>query len=122
MFQPPALIVMTIGATRMHRSLIEFYELEYSTSYLLYSVLMLTVTFFDTLRTRRGREANTASKMRFTTPIPLNRVEVTLHRTFEAYPAAKVGQHVSPYSAESQSQDDPLVLSIGNGQEDGVER
>ena len=44
MFQPPALIVMTIGATRMHRSLIEFYELGYSTSYLLYSVFMLTVT------------------------------------------------------------------------------
>ena len=44
MFQPLALIVMTIGATRMHRSLTEFYELGYSTSYLLHFVLMLTVT------------------------------------------------------------------------------
>ena len=43
MFQPLALIVMTIGATRMHRSLTEFYELGYSTSYL-HFVLMLTVT------------------------------------------------------------------------------
>jgi hypothetical protein len=62
--------------------------------------------------------------MIFATPIPLSRVEVTLHRTSEAYPPANVGRYVSygPYSAESQSQDKPLVLSIGNGQEDGFER
>ena len=44
MFQPPALIVMTIAATRMYRSLIEFSDLGYSTFCLLHSVLMLTVT------------------------------------------------------------------------------
>ena len=67
---------------------------------------------------------NTASNMRFATPIPLNRVEVSLHRTSEAYPAAKEGQYVSysAHSAENQSQDKPVVISIGNGQEDGVER
>ena len=61
-------------------------------------------------------------KIRFATPIPLNRVEVSLHTTSEVYPAAKVGQHVSygSYNAESQSQDKPLVISIGDGQEDGV--
>jgi hypothetical protein len=42
MFQPPALIVMTIAATRMYRSLIEFYDHGYCTSCLLRSVLMLT--------------------------------------------------------------------------------
>ena len=63
-------------------------------------------------------------KMRFATPIPLNRVEVSLQRTSEAYSPSKVGQHVSygPNNAESQSQDKPVVISIGNCQEDGVER
>jgi hypothetical protein len=42
MFQPLALIVMTIAATRMYRSLIEFSDLGYYTSCLLRSVLMLT--------------------------------------------------------------------------------
>ena len=49
MFQTPALIVMTISATRMYRSLIEFSDLGYYTIYLLRSVLMLTaanVSFF----------------------------------------------------------------------------
>ena len=57
---------------------------------------------------------NTAPKMRFATPIPPNRVELTLHRTSEAYPPAKVGQYVSfgPCSAENLSQDNLLVLSI----------
>jgi hypothetical protein len=59
--------------------------------------------------------------MIFATPIPLSRVEVTLHRTFEAYPPVNVSQHVS-YGAdnvESQSQDKSLVLSIGNDLENG---
>ena len=78
--------------------------------------------FFDTFLTRRAHEVQTLPKMRFATPLPLNRVEVGLHRTSEAYPAAKVDRHVSygPYSAGSQFQDKPVVLSIGNGQEDGV--
>jgi hypothetical protein len=42
MFQPPALIVMTIVATRMYRSLVEFADLGYYTSRLLRSLLMLT--------------------------------------------------------------------------------
>ena len=52
--------------------------------------------------TRRGNEVHTLPKMRFKIPLPLNRVEVNLHRTSEAYPAAKVDHHVSygPYSAE----------------------
>ena len=45
MFQLPALIVMTISATRMYRSLIEFSDLGYSTSYILHPVIMLTVTY-----------------------------------------------------------------------------
>jgi hypothetical protein len=42
MFQPLTLIVMTIAATRMYRSLIEFSDLRYYTSCLLRSILMLT--------------------------------------------------------------------------------
>jgi hypothetical protein len=41
MFQPPALIVMTIAATRMYRSLAEFFDLGYYTSCLLRFVLIL---------------------------------------------------------------------------------
>ena len=81
------------------------------------------LTSFATFRIRRGRGAKIESKMIFATPIPLNRVEVSLHRTSEAYPSVNVSQYAyGPYSAESRSQDKPLVISIGNGQEDGVER
>jgi hypothetical protein len=60
--------------------------------------------------------------MFFTTPIPLNQVEVTLHRTSEAYPPVNVSQYVSYGSdnVESRSQDKSLVLSIGNDLENGV--
>ena len=77
---------------------------------------------FHFFLTRRAHEVQTLPKMRFATPLPFNRVEVGLHRTSEAYPPAKVDRYVSygPYSAGSQLQDKPVVLSIGNGQEDGV--
>jgi hypothetical protein len=41
MFQAPALIVMSIAATRMHRSLTDFANSEYNASCLLRSFLML---------------------------------------------------------------------------------
>ena len=128
MFQSPALIVMTIAATRMYRSLIEFSDLGCYTSCIFRSVLVLTAvsvrTSFDTFRIRRRRAANTEPKLELTTfaaPIPLNRVEMALHEPSEVYPPANLGQYVShgPYSTENQSQNKPLVLNIGNDLEKG---
>ena len=42
MFQTPALIVMTVAATRMHLSLIDFANTGYYASHFLHSALMLT--------------------------------------------------------------------------------
>jgi len=70
MFQIPALIVMTIAATRMYRSLVEFSDLG-------------------------GHEANTEPKMSFAAPISHNRGEETLRRSTEDYPLADVGQYIS---------------------------
>jgi hypothetical protein len=126
MFLPPALIVMTIVATRMYRSLIEFSDLGYYISSILpfcpYANCGRCLTCFTAFRTRRGRGANIESKMIFSAPIPLNRMEVTLHRTSDAYPPANVGQYVSYVTdnAESQTKDKTLVLSIGNDLENGV--
>jgi hypothetical protein len=50
MFQAPALIVMSIAATRMHRSLTDFANSEYNASCLLRSFLMLTAAAIAVLR------------------------------------------------------------------------
>src|ERR1700761_7204794 len=61
LFQTPALIIMSIAATRMHRSLTDFTCSGYHASHLLCSVLILTAADAVVLRpwmpTRLGRGA-----------------------------------------------------------------
>jgi hypothetical protein len=97
MFQTPALIVMTIAATRMYRSLIEFSDHRYYASCVLHSVFMLTAADVALLSIPIGLERGSAEyadpKLSFGPAIPLNRVEVTLHRSSEVYPPANMGQY-----------------------------
>jgi len=104
MFQTPALIGMSIAATRMYRSLADFTQSGAS----------------DTYPSQRGNTASTDPKRIFTAPVPLDRMEVAVHTFSEDYPPANIGQHGS-YS-DSQSHDGPLVLSIGSDLENGVKR
>jgi len=112
MFQIPALVVMTIAATRMHRSLTDF---TYSGQ---------CVSCFDAHPDRRRSMANTDPKLIFAAPIPLDRVEVTSHKSSEDYLPVNMGQLASygPFGADGHSQDKSLVLSISNDPNYGVKR
>ncbi|KAH9061919.1 hypothetical protein EDB87DRAFT_386440 [Lactarius vividus] len=84
MFQTPSLIVISIAATRMYRSLIDFT----GTSGLL----------FDSSQTRSGRTTTSEPKRISTAPIPLDRIgmEVAVHRSYkEDYPPV----HADRYSS-----------------------
>ncbi|KAF8259728.1 hypothetical protein EI94DRAFT_997400 [Lactarius quietus] len=102
MFQTPVLIVMTIGATRMHRSLADFADPDPEA--------------FDVCPTRRGRRANTDPKRIFAVAIPPKQLEVALHESSESedYQPANMRQN----SADSLSH----VLNMGNDLENGVKR
>ena len=110
MFQNPALIVMTIAATRMYRSLIEFSGHGYYASCVLHSVFMLTAANVSLLLIpiglERGRAANPDPKLYFAPAIPRNRVKVTLHRSSEVYPPANIGQY------ENVSRKDELLTLV----------
>ncbi|KAF8256865.1 hypothetical protein EI94DRAFT_1836410 [Lactarius quietus] len=94
MFQTPALIVMTIGATRMHRALAEFANSDCQA--------------FDVHPTRKGRKANPNPKIMFAAPITLSRVEVAFHMSSETadHSPANMGR-----GSDFQSQDRPPVLN-----------
>jgi hypothetical protein len=55
-------------------------------------------------------------------PIPLGRVDVAVNRMSEDSAPANIGQFASygTYSADSQSHDKPLVLTLGNDIENGI--
>jgi len=108
MFQPPAVIVMSITVTRMHRSLTDF---NHSMS-------------LDTYSTQREQTANSDPNRRSSAPIPLDRVEVALHTSSGDCLPAKTSQYelYGSHSAHTQPQDKPLVLGMGSDLESGVER
>lgn len=108
MFQTPSLIVMSIAATRLYRSLTDFTS--FSGSY-------------DTSQSRSGRMAVSDPKRGSTAPIPLDRLEVSVHRSFDDYPQAHAGQYGSYgtyVSSDGQLQDKPLTLGIDSDLETGV--
>jgi hypothetical protein len=108
MFQTPALIGMSIAATRMYRSLTDFTSPESFDSY-------LSVT---------GHTANAHPKRIFSAPVAVSRVEVAVHTSSEGYPPTMTDQRTSygSYSADSRSQDKRLELGIGSDLENGIER
>ncbi|KAH9061923.1 hypothetical protein EDB87DRAFT_386559 [Lactarius vividus] len=111
MFQTPSLIVMSIAATRMYRSLIDFT----STSGLL----------FDSTQTRSGRTTTSEPKRISTAPIPLDRIgmEVAVHRSYEEdYAPVHADRYSSYVSTDSHSQpeDKPPALDADKDLENGV--
>ncbi|KAI9454253.1 hypothetical protein BJY52DRAFT_766903 [Lactarius psammicola] len=110
MFQTPSLIVMSIAATRMYRSLTDFT----STSGFSY----------DTSQTQSGRTAGSEPKRISTAPIPLDRMgmEVSVHRSYDEYPAAHTGRgsYGTYVSTDSHSQDKPPALDTDIDLENGV--
>ncbi|KAN0141808.1 hypothetical protein V8E53_000270 [Lactarius tabidus] len=108
MFQIPALIVLTIAATRMHRSLTDFTH----------------SGFVGTYPTRRGHMANTDPKLNFAGPISLDQVEVVVHTSSEDYSPVNMKQYASfgLDSADNQSQDKSLVLSVRDDLESCVKK
>ncbi|KAN0141797.1 hypothetical protein V8E53_000259 [Lactarius tabidus] len=106
MFQTPAIMGMTICATRMHRSLTDFTNPE----------------SFHTYPIRMGHAANRVPKPLSAAAAPLDRVEVAVHTSSEDYPPLNMGQYAScgAYSADNQSQDKSFVLDICSDRESGV--
>jgi len=109
MFQTPALIVMSIAATRMYRSLSDFTS---------------TSGSFETSENRSGRTMKSNPRRISAVPIPLDRLEVAAQRPSDDSVPANKDQFISygTYSADSQSKDKPIVLSISDDLGDGVKR
>ncbi|KAF8264186.1 hypothetical protein EI94DRAFT_1738980 [Lactarius quietus] len=89
MFQTPALIMLTIGATRMHRSLVNFASSD--------------------CRTFDARPTGKVSAIMFAAPIPHSQVEAAFHVSSESadYPPANIGS-----GAGCEPQDEHFVLDI----------
>ncbi|KAN0141802.1 hypothetical protein V8E53_000264 [Lactarius tabidus] len=84
MFQLSGLVVMSIAATRMHRSLTEF----------------TGCSSFDTHPTGRGHKVNADTKQIFEVQLPPVRVEVDVHTSFEdCPPPPNMGQY-APYAVQ----------------------
>ncbi|KAF8261255.1 hypothetical protein EI94DRAFT_1810575 [Lactarius quietus] len=105
MFQTPALIGMSIAATRMYRSLTDFTD----------------AGSFDPDPTGRERTAKTDPKRIFAVQIPPTQVAEAVHTSSKDRAPANMGQG-GPYSTDNQSQDNSLVLSIGSDLENGIKR
>lgn len=72
---------------------------------------------FETPQSRNGRTTQPNFRRISTGQIPLDRLEVTVPRTSDGdYVPANKGQFMSygTYSADSQSKDKPIVLSISD--------
>jgi len=93
MFQSPAVIAMTIGATRMYRSITDFGSSDISQD-----IPQSRVTT-DLTRISVG-------------PIPLSRIGVAVHTTSEQYPASHASQYGSYLGTNGQISDKPRGLGI----------
>jgi len=93
MFQSPAVIAMSIGATRMYRSITDFGSSDMSQD-----IPQSRVTT-DLTRISVG-------------PIPLGRMGVAVHTTSEQYPASHRSQYGSYLGTDGQISDKPLGLGI----------
>ena len=127
MFQTPAVIAMSIAATRIHRSLTDFGYSGYlypTSPFCPHANFGRCRRSLDPYSTHREQTANSDPNRIFSAPIPPERVEVALHTSSGDCPPTKTGQDAlyGSYSTHIQPQDKPLVLSIGGDIENGVER
>ncbi|KAI9441046.1 hypothetical protein F5148DRAFT_829760 [Russula earlei] len=104
MFQTPALITMSIAATRMYRSLSDFSSrgstsLDYTKS--------------------TGLSGSSDNNRVRVAPIQLNPMEVSVHTDSEQYPASQVGQYASFVITDGQLGDKPHGLDVEDDVESG---
>ena len=127
MFQGPATVVMSISATRMHRSLTDFTHSGYHASpspFCPHAICGRCRRSVHNYPTPREQTAISDPNRKFSAPISLDRMEVALHTSSGDCPPTKTGQHAlyGSYNGHIQSQDKPIVLNIGDDIENGVER
>ena len=128
-FQFPAVIVMSIAATRMHRSLTDFAHSGYHTPSLSpfcpHANCGRCRRSAHSYPTPREQTANSDPSRKFSAPISLDRVEVALHTVQHTSsgesPSTKTGQDAlyGSYSAHIHSQDKSITSDIENGVERG---
>jgi len=97
MFQTPSLITMSIAATRMYRSLINFNSTDVSQE------------------VRETCPTDLEGKRVSAAPIPLNRMRVSVHTDYERYPVSRYGSSIT---TDGPLRDKPYELST----DDDVER
>ncbi|KAI0002214.1 hypothetical protein BJV74DRAFT_41381 [Russula compacta] len=104
-FQTPALLTMIVAATRMHRSLSNF-----ATGSPNITVENLPKSGF------------TAAKIKqmHTMPIPLNRMEVSVHTAFDQHLAPQMSDHDSSIGTEGQVHEKPNGITPDDDVEHGM--
>jgi len=108
-FNFPAMITISIAATRIYRSLVDFlmdvYHSEHSRTDGPHSIA------FKTSKTNRVPAQS----------ITLDTVEVTTHKTYTQYQMSQTSRDVSPISGEGSLRDKPAGLGLDYDVERGVE-
>ncbi|KAI0299466.1 hypothetical protein BC826DRAFT_994521 [Russula brevipes] len=106
MFFLPGQITLSIAATRMYRSLADFVSTDITKG---------------SERPRRIGHTGSNAKSSSTIPIPLHRMEVAVHTSYEQYSTAQTDQHVSYVGMDGQPHDKSHGLSFDSNLESGAE-
>jgi len=106
MFFLPGQITLSIAATRMYRSLADFVSTDITKG---------------SDRSRRIGHTGANAKSSSTIPMPLHRMEVAVHTSYEQYSTAQTGQHVSYVGMDGQPHDKSQGLSFDSNLESGAE-
>jgi hypothetical protein len=111
MFQIPCLVMVTIAATRMFRSLAKFNSSDVS-GILLHCFLHNADNRYSSHHTPKGTVPAVHSG-----PIPLERMEVTVHTEFEQY-----GAQLTRCGADAQGHYKVKKVSLSGDEESGLEK
>jgi len=110
-FQLPSVIAISIAATRIHRSLTQFAATS-SASYNLPHIL----------GSSRGpvSSADRARSTAMPMPVPLNRMEVAVHKTYSRYEMGPMSHHVSFVVAGGESRDKHVAGPAPDAEEESI--
>ena len=113
MFQAPAVITMTIAATRMHRSLTDYTSSPDMCAIHHFALLTLIMDHLSM------RMHSPASGLNFATPkqphatqIPLSPMEITVCTVFEQHRTPRLGRHDSSISTDKAVREKTNTLSL----------
>ncbi|KAF8490682.1 hypothetical protein F5888DRAFT_1807966 [Russula emetica] len=117
MFQLPAVIINTIAATRIYRSLADYTFGSSSMYYYIFrflsspALIIVGGSFCSSLDVGSSRGDTKASKMKWNnlTPISRNRIEVTVDTAYEQYPTSRTTLSVGTHQGDKRHE-----LSVGS--------